>query len=235
MQSLYPWRPFSGSSGRVVAVVVLYRAVGFAADRSGLHRSYGGRATHPRRLDDSYLQFGSARPGILGLKGFSRGELLTGAHVFDLTGPRPDYKQVGSFDINANNQLVLVAGDRSFVLGSRAGMIPGDDKSIPAFAAEPGDTASITLERSLFGWPVAVLLGHDPIERAADDLVTPSLLSLILGQGLRLLGKASGARLDVVWRCEQGWELISGWHSFGFAELIQVEIRPAPPSQPAHR
>jgi hypothetical protein len=66
--------------------------------------------------------------------------------VFDLTGPRPDYKQVGSFDINANNQLVLVAGGRSFVLGSRAGMTPGDGKPILAFAAEPGDTASITLE-----------------------------------------------------------------------------------------
>ena len=47
--------------------------------------------------------------------------------------------------------------------------------------------------------------------------------------------KASGARVDMVWRCEEGWERISGWHSFGFAEVIQVEIRPAPPSQSAHR
>ena len=32
--------------------------------------------------------------------------------------------------------------------------------------------------------------------------------------------KASGAQLAMVWRCEQGWERINGWHNFGFEELI---------------
>jgi hypothetical protein len=33
-----------------------------------------------------------------------------------------------------------------------------------------------------------------------------------------------------------GWyEAINGWHNFGFAELIQVEIQPVPPSQPGHQ
>jgi len=32
-----------------------------------------------------------------------------------------------------------------FVLGSRAGMIPSDDKPILAFKAEPGDTSSLQL------------------------------------------------------------------------------------------
>jgi hypothetical protein len=139
----------------------------------------------PVGWNGSYLQFGSATPGILGLKGFNRGELLTGAHLLHLTGPGPDYKQVASFDINANDQLVLAAGGRSFVLGSRAGMIPGDNKPIPAFAAEPGDTASITLERSLLGSPAPFSLAVTLLSGTADDLATPSLLSLILGKGLR--------------------------------------------------
>jgi hypothetical protein len=29
---------------------------------------------------------------------------------------------------------------------------------------------------------------------------------------------------------QQGYEAINGWHNFGFAELIRVEIRPAPQS-----
>src|ERR1700729_359803 len=61
-----------------------------------------------------YLQFGSAIPGLVGLQGFNRGELLTGAHLLDLTGPGPDYKQAATLEINANDQLILVAGDRSF-------------------------------------------------------------------------------------------------------------------------
>ena len=31
-----------------------------------------------------------------------------------------------------------------------------------------------------------------------------------------------------MWRCEQGWERINGWHNFGFAELIRIEVTPAP-------
>jgi hypothetical protein len=72
-------------------------------------------------------------------------------------------------------------------------MIPGDDKPIPAFAAEPGDTASITLDRSLLGWPGAVLLGHDPIERAPTTWLRHLYYRLYWE-------KASGARLDMVWR-----------------------------------
>lgn len=107
----------------------------------------------PFGWNGTYLQFGSAIPGLVGLQGFNRGELLTGAHLLELTGPGPDYKQAATLEINANDQLILVAGGRSFVLGSRAGTIPGDEKPIPAFAAEPGDTASVTLERNLLGWP----------------------------------------------------------------------------------
>lgn len=179
----------------------------------------------PFGWNGTYLQFGSAIPGLVGLQGFNRGELLTGAHLLELTGPGPDYKQAATLEINANDQLILVAGGRSFVLGSRAGTIPGDEKPIPAFAAEPSDTASVTLERSLLGWPA-------PFTWAMTYLSGPPTTWLRHLYYRLSWKKASGARLNMVWRCEQGYEAINGWHNFGFAELIQVEIQPAPPSQP---
>jgi hypothetical protein len=97
-----------------------------------------------------------------------------------------------------------------------------------AFAAEPGDMTSVTLERSLLGWPA-------PFSLAGTYLSGPPTTWLRhLYYRLSWI-KDSGARLDMVWRCEQGYEAINGWHNFGFAELIRVEIRPAPPSQPSHQ
>jgi len=182
----------------------------------------------PFGWNGTYLQFGSAIPGLVGLQGFNRGELLTGAHLLELTGPGPDYKQAATLEINANNQLILVAGGRSFVLGYRVGTIQGDDEPIPAFAAEPGDTTSVPSNEVCWvgqrrsAWPGPILSG--PTTTWLRDLYYR--LSWI---------KDSGARLDMVWRCEQGYEAINGWHNFGFAELIRIDIRPAPPSQPGHQ
>jgi len=167
-----------------------------------------------------YMQFGDAIPGMFGLQGFNPGERLTGAHVLDLTGPGPDYKQVASLEINADDRLVLVAGGRSFVLAVRAGTVPTDDKPMPAFAAEAGDTVVLSLERSLLGWPVRVGLAGTYLSGA------PTTWARYLYYRLSWR-KASGARLAMVWRCEQGYERTNGWHNFG-GELTQVEIRPAP-------
>jgi hypothetical protein len=93
------------------------------------------------------------------------------------------------------------------------------------FAAEPGDTASVTLERSLLGWPASFTWAMTYLSGPP----TTWLRHLYYRLSWK---KASGARLNMVWRCEQGYEAINGWHNFGFAELIQVEIQPAPPSQP---
>jgi hypothetical protein len=60
-----------------------------------------------------YLQFGSAISGVVGLKGFDRGDGLTCAHFMDLTGPRPDCKQAATIDFNADDQLVVVAADQA--------------------------------------------------------------------------------------------------------------------------
>jgi hypothetical protein len=174
----------------------------------------------PFGWNGSYLQFGAAIPGLIGLKGFNPPEELVGAHLLGLSGPGPDYKPVATFETDANDRLVLVAGSQRFVLAARAGSIPGADELIPAFAAEPGDTASLSLERSVFGWPV-------PISFAGTYLSgTPTSWARHLYYRLTWR-KASGANLTMVWRCEQGYEGINGWHNFGADELIQVDIRAA--------
>ena len=105
--------------------------------------------------------------------------------MLELIGPGPDYKRAATLDINADDQLVVVAGSRSFVLGPRAGTMSGDDRPIPSFAAEPGGTAFLALERQPAGLASAIHPGGNPVERSADDLDAPSLLSLILEKGLR--------------------------------------------------
>ena len=169
-----------------------------------------------------YLQFGAAIPGLAGLQGFNPGERLTGEHMLGLSGPEPEYKPAATLEINADRRLMLVAGGHSFVLGSRAGTIPGDENPVPAFAAEPGDTTSLTLERSLLGWPAPFSLAGTYLSGAPTTWLRHLYYRLSWE-------KASGARLTMVWRCEQGYEATNGWHNFGYAALIEVEIQPAPP------
>ena len=61
----------------------------------------------PFGWNGTYLQFGDAIPGMAGLQGFNSGERLTGAHLLELSGPGPDYRQVASVEINADGRLVL--------------------------------------------------------------------------------------------------------------------------------
>jgi hypothetical protein len=71
-------------------------------------------------------------------KGWSGPDLLIGRHKVSFTGPGPDYKDVAAVQIDASGQQVLHNDDKSFVLGSRAGTLPGGDDVISAFAAGPG-------------------------------------------------------------------------------------------------
>jgi hypothetical protein len=142
-----------------LALVALWGVWRFTAERWSLlvDRVYTARMqvirSTPFGWNGTYLQFEDVIPGLVGLKRFNPGERLVGAHLLELSGPGPEYKQVATFEVNANGQLELFAGGRRFVLGARAGTVPGDDGPIPAFAAEPGDTASLVLESSLLGWP----------------------------------------------------------------------------------
>jgi hypothetical protein len=163
------------------------------------------------------LQFEAAIPGLLGLTGFNSGAPLRGEHLLGLTGRGPDYKQVATLEMDGNGKLVLSDGNRAFVLGASAGTIEGDDGPVPAFAAEPGDTASLTLERSLLGWPIPPSLAGTYLSGAPTTWARHLYYRLFWT-------KPSGARLVMVWRCEQEYERINGWHNLGAEELIKVEI-----------
>jgi len=166
-----------------------------------------------------YLQFGASLPNLLGPTGWNGDQILEGAHILDLSGPGPDYKWVADLAVDAEGRLVLTQGERSFELGTRAGTLPADDGSIPAFAAEPGDATLLTLDRSVLSWPT-------PFEL---NFMTGATTTWRRHLYYRLLWrKASGARLALVWRLEQGWDSQNGWHAPGNEELIRVEIASVP-------
>ena len=108
----------------------------------------------PLGWNGTYLQFGSSVEGMEGPKGgWSSAELQTGSQIVTLEGPGPGYHQVATLEVDTHDNLVLSAGGHSLALGSRAGTLSGGDGPIPAFAPEPGDTTSATLERSWLSWP----------------------------------------------------------------------------------
>jgi hypothetical protein len=165
-----------------------------------------------------WLQFGSGIPNVIGPKGWSGPELLMGGHIVDFTGPDPDDKPVATLKVDAGDHLVLLKDGNSFVLGSRAGTLSGGDGMIPAFAADPGDTTSVTLERSLLSWPA-------PFEINFMTGYSPSWQRYLY---YRLSWKKpSGAQLNIIWRYRQNYDAVNGWQGQGAKELIQIEIRPA--------
>jgi len=153
----------------------------------------------------------------------------TPKHRLDLEGPGPSYPQVATASVDAENRLVLSVNGRGLVLGSRAGDLPAGGTpptTIPAYAAEPGDVSTLTIERSWLSWPVFglnLMPGQSPTWRRNVDY--------------RLSWKKpSGERLDMLWRFEQGFYPGSGWGSPSGTEdrltgLIQAEIQPAPPGR----
>jgi len=165
-----------------------------------------------------WLQFGSGIPNVIGPKGWSGPELLMGGHIVDFTGPDPVDKPVATLKVDAGDHLVLLKDGNSFVLGSRAATLSGSDGMIPAFAADPGDTTSVTLERSLLSWPA-------PFEINFMTGYSPSWQRYLY---YRLSWKKpSGAQLNIIWRYRQNYDAVNGWQGQGAKELIQIEIRPA--------
>lgn len=180
----------------------------------------------PLGWNGTYLQVGARVDGSEGPKGgWNGGELQTGSHILGLSGPGPGYAPAATLAVDSGDRLVLAAGGQSFVLGSRAGTMPGGDGTIPAFSAEPGDATSVTLERGLLSWPTLDL-----------NFMTGQSPSWARHLYYRLSWqKGSGARLDMLWRFEQGFDPVNGWRSPGTTddttELIRVEIWPAPQSR----
>jgi hypothetical protein len=183
----------------------------------------GNLPSSPVAWNGDNLQFGDGEGGLIGPKGSDGADLLSGGHILDLTGPGPDYQQAAAISVDASDRLVIATGASSFTLGSRAGALTGSDGPIPAYAADPGDAASLVLARSWLSWP------------------TPMDLNFVTGRGsswrrhlyYRLSWrKKSGAQLHMLWRFEQGYDSVNGWKAAGNGDgatgLIRVEIGPAP-------
>lgn len=142
----------------------------------------------------------------------------------DFTGMGPDYKQIARFIVDADDRLVFVKGDARFVLGPRAGTLPDPtlpdgETPMPAFAPAPGDTMSAAIDRSLFSWP-APLFQFNFVTG-----YTPSWQRYLY---YRLVWtKASGARLDILWRERQDYDDVNGWTGMMLNDLIRIELRPA--------
>ena len=146
----------------------------------------------------------------------------------DFTGMGPDYKEIARFIVDADDRLVFVKDDARFVLGPRAGTLPASTQPdgtplegqapMPAFAPGPGDTMSVALDRSLLSWPA-------PYRTNWMTGYTPSWQRNLY---YRLSwAKASGARLDILWRERQDYDDVNGWTGMRLTDLIRIEIRPA--------
>lgn len=157
----------------------------------------------------TWLQFGT---GV-----FDR--LVPNGDRVDFVGLEPDYRQVATCKVDAEGRLVFLKDGDSFVLGRRAGTMPGGDKPIPAFAPGPGDQASVALERSVLSWPA-------PYQINFMTGYAPSWQRYIY---YRLSWKKpSGARLHIVWRFRQDYDPVNGWNGQMLNDLLRIEIRPAP-------
>jgi len=164
--------------------------------------------------------------------------LQLGTGIFDRLVPNgdhlgfigfaPDYPDIARFIIDADNQLVFVKDDARFVLGPRAGTLPASTQPdgtplegqtpMPAFAPGPGDTMSVALDRSLLSWPA-------PYQTNFMTGYAPSWQRNLY---YRLSWvKASGARLDILWRERQDYDAVNGWTGMRLTDLIRIEIRPA--------
>ncbi len=76
-----------------------------------------------------------------------------------------------------------------------------DEKPMPAFAPGPGDTMSAALDRSLLSWPA-------PYRINWMTGYTPSWQRYIYHRFSWT--KASGARLDILWRYRQDYDGVNG-------------------------
>ena len=149
------------------------------------------------------------------------------ASSLTLEGPAPGYAQVAAVTVGRRSAgWLLTTQGRSIVLGAAGGAMvdPGSTPpvSIPVFAAEPGDVAQLSFQRSWLSWPVFEL-----------NFMTGRAPSWRRSCYYRLTWtKRSGQRLDLLWRYEQGFYPGSGWGSpsetGGATGLIRAEITPPP-------
>lgn len=136
----------------------------------------------------------------------------------DLTGPGPLYGLAAQIAVDAAGRLLLSADGKSFVLGTRTGNHVSVDIGEPdllEYAAEPGDSASLVIERGL-AWPTPFEMNVVGMGGAATTWVRHVYYRLSWV-------KASGARLSMVWEGEQPYDGANLWRAPG-SFLVKVEI-----------
>jgi hypothetical protein len=127
---------------------------------------------------------------------------------------------VADIAVDAHGKLVLSAGGKSFVLGVATGnLVPIQGfRDMPEYAAEPGDTASLVIDHSLFSWPAPFELNVVGLGGTATTWVRHVYYRLSWV-------KASGARLSMLWAGEQPYYgSANGWGAPG-GFLMKVDIR----------
>jgi hypothetical protein len=138
----------------------------------------------------------------------------------DLTAPGPLYGSAAEIAVDAKGRLVLSAGGKSFVLAVRTGSylrVDAGDPDMPEFAAEPGDSASLVIERGLLAWPTPFEINFVGMGGTATTWERHVYYRLSWV-------KASGARLSMFWAGEQPYDGVNLWRAPG-SFLIKVEIR----------
>ena len=157
----------------------------------------------------------------------------------DFTGMGPDYKTIARFIVDTDDRLVFEKDEARFVLGPRTGTLgagtlpdptlrdgtlqdgtlPDGEKPMPAFAPASGDTMSAAIDRSLLSWPAPLIQFNFMTGYA------PSWQRYLYQRFS--WRKASGARLDILWRERQDYDAINGWTGARLTDLIRIEIRHA--------
>lgn len=161
------------------------------------------------------LQIGDTVGSADGPKDGWNADLTQGSHVLD---PGP----LAKLTSDEHDRLIVTYADQTFVLGMPAGTMPGADGQVAAFRPDRGDKVSITIEHSALAWP------------------TPFEVNFMTGYVHRwrrwlyyrlIWEKASGQRLTMVWKYEQGWHQQDHWtrpYPWDFETgLIRVDIQPA--------
>ena len=214
--------------GSVVIAVLLVLGVLWLATARDLTEVIDGVTTvrvaslapSPFGWNGTWLQFGSPIGQVKEPLVGRSPELIPQFRSLDLTGPGPLYGRAADIAVDATGKLVLSAGGRSFVLGTRTGRslaVANGDSNLPEYAAEPGDKAELVIERSLLPWPTPFELNIVGMGGTATTWKRHVYYRLSWR-------KPSGARLAMVWKGEQPYDGNNLWRAPG-AFLVKVEIR----------
>jgi hypothetical protein len=213
--------------GAVVAAVLLLGLLWLAMARQ-LSELLDGVTTvrvaslspSPFGWNGTWLQFGPPL-GDVGANFVGRLRAIDAQfRTLDLTGQGPLYGSAAEIAVDAKGKLVLSAGGKGFVLAARTGgYFPSDagDSDMPEFAAEPGDSASLVIERSLVAWPTPFEINFVGLGGTATTWKRHVYYRLSWV-------KASGARLTMLWAGEQPYDRVNLWRAPGVF-LVKVEIR----------